>query len=90
MSADGEREPAFYTYEKPTTGTLHVLRSNPRQKTLEFPEETHFHAVGFCGQAQTPLDTGDIEAHYQPLDLDETPDLCGNCEKAVPWLYVKG
>lgn len=83
-----ERDPAFYTFQHPTTGTVHVLRSNPRQKTLEFPEDVHFHAVGFCGQGQTPLREGDITPHYAPLDLDEFPQLCRNCERVMPKLYL--
>lgn len=86
---DHQRDPAFWTYRNPTSGTVHVLRSNPRQKTLEYPRETHFHAIGFCGRGQQPLDAGDLTPHYTPLDLDEIrDDLCGNCERCVPVLYI--
>lgn len=84
---DEEREPGFYTYTNPNTGTVHVLRSNPRQKTLEYPEETHFHAVGFCGQGKFHMEMEDLTAHYTPIA--RTADLCGSCERVIPDLYVQ-
>lgn len=61
--------PEWYSFEMPHTGTEHILKSDPDQKTLRFPESPEFHATATCGRS-IYLREGDLTKHDELLELD--------------------
>lgn len=87
LAADGG-EPWFHTFEMPESGTIHILRADPAQKTIAWPQDNVFPAVAYCGHL-TYLLPGDLTAHTEPVAVDAlSKQLCRACQANTPDLYT--
>lgn len=73
-------------FEYPETGKTHLLRSNPRQKTVKYPVSDEFHAESYCGCASVKLRHGDLdELPFPEADaLDTDRNWCQRCVEVGP------
>lgn len=74
--------PAF---EYPPTGTRHLLKSDPEQATLRYPESDEFSARAYCG-VEVKLRDGDLESFPTTVDVADHPEACWLCLRFGPVL----
>lgn len=74
--------PAF---RYPSTGTRHLLKSDPEQATLRYPESDEFSARAYCG-VEVKLRDGDLGEFPTVVDADEHPGACRLCLMHAPVL----
>lgn len=82
-----DTDPAFHTFEYPSTGTTHVLRSSPAQKTVDYPHSPGFYAKAYCGVG-IHLREGDLTPYTMPVSPGETAPFCAHCRRRAPRPFI--
>lgn len=77
------------SFEHPSSGKTHLLKSDKRQMTVRYPVSDEFYARPYCGSPSVTLRHGDLDQLPVPeADLDDDTDWCERCVEAAPILVT--